>query len=74
MNTVLQIKIKNIYGTEKIYPANECAKKMIFNCIHPECLLARIAGTTQLTESTLINAKKLGYTIEQVLPSNTFNF
>lgn len=63
MNTVLQIKIKNVYGTEKIYPVNDNAH-----------IFARIAGTTQLTESTLVNAKKLGYTIEQVLPSTTFNF
>ena len=49
----LKVKIKNVYGTEKIYPV--CDKSKIF---------ANIAGTTTLTDSTIFNLKVLGYTLE----------
>ena len=45
------VNIKNVYGTETVYPANHTAE-----------LLARLAGTKTLTESTISLAKQLGYT------------
>ena len=51
-NTIL-IQIKNIYGNEMIYPANQTAQHF-----------ANIAGTKTLSVNTLRNAKLLGFTID----------
>jgi hypothetical protein len=53
----IQIEIRNVYGNETIYPANETA-----------ATFARIAGTKTLKPETLRLAKSLGYTID-VVPS-----
>lgn len=49
------VKIKNVYGNELIYPANDTAK-----------IFADIAGQVTLTRETLKNIKDLGYEIEVV--------
>ena len=51
----LQVEFKNVYGTWKIYPVNDVAK-----------IIAEIAGTKTLTEDTLKNAERLGFTVEEV--------
>ena len=51
-NTIL-VQIKNIYGNEMIYPANQTAQHF-----------ANIAGTKTLSVNTLRNAKLLGFTID----------
>jgi len=51
----IQIEIRNVYGNETIYPANETA-----------ATFARIAGTKTLRRETITLAKSLGYTIEVV--------
>lgn len=48
----LQIEIRNVYGNETIYPANEAARTF-----------AAIAGTKTLKRETLRHAKALGFTI-----------
>ncbi len=51
----IAIEVRNVYGRETIYPANETAS-----------LIAAIAGTKTLTHATLQLAERLGYTIETV--------
>ena len=51
-NTIL-VQIKNIYGNEMIYPANQTAQHF-----------ANIAGTKTLSANTLRNAKLLGFAID----------
>ena len=53
---VIQVRIKNVYGTDKVYPV--CEKAMLF---------AGIAGTATLTDDTIRAIKTLGYII-QVTP------
>ena len=45
------VEVKNVFGARKVYPANETAE-----------LLAKLAGTKTLTETTITLAKELGYT------------
>ena len=51
---VLEVKVRTAWGEERIYPVNKAAK-----------IIAAIAGTTTLTDSTLALAKKLGYKVVQ---------
>lgn len=51
----IQIEIRNVYGNEAIYPANETAR-----------IFASIAGTKTLKRDTIAKAKALGYSIEVV--------
>ncbi len=51
----IQVKIKNVYGTEKIYPVCEQAK-----------LFAQLAGQKTLTTREINLIKQLGYEIEVV--------
>ena len=53
----IQIEIRNVYGKETIYPANETAQ-----------IFAKIAGTKTLLPDTLRHAKALGYDV-QVVPN-----
>lgn len=48
----IEVKIRNVYGTEKIYPV--CDKARAF---------AAIAGQLTLTYNTINGIKALGYTI-----------
>lgn len=48
----IEVKIKTVYGVEKIYPV--CDKARTF---------AGIAGQTTLTRATINGIKALGYTI-----------
>ena len=48
-----KVRIKSVYGRDLIYPANDKAE-----------LLARIANTQTLTESTVALAKELGIVFE----------
>ncbi len=56
---MIQIEIRNVYGNETIYPANETA-----------ATFARIAGTKTLRPDTIKLAKALGYAVE-VVPSKS---
>lgn len=49
----ITVKLKSVYGKEKIYPVCEGAK-----------VFAKIAGTTTLTRDTIEYIKELGYSIE----------
>jgi len=55
MNNVVLVNLKNKYGIERVYPANEIA-----------ACLARIAGTTTLTPHTLRYAVQMGFEIKMV--------
>lgn len=55
LNPVLRVMMKNIYGRELIYPANDVAIAM-----------AGIAGTKTLSTNQLKILKELGYHIEWV--------
>ncbi len=48
----IEVRIKNVYGCEKIYPV--CAKARAF---------AEIACQTTLTYNTIKNIKALGFTV-----------
>ena len=48
----ITVKIKNVYGEDKVYPVSDEA--ILFACI---------AGTTTLTSSTINMIKQLGYSI-----------
>ena len=50
-----KVKTKNVYGTDKIYPVCDKAKA-----------LASIAGTTTITDRTVMYAAHLGLTMEEV--------
>jgi hypothetical protein len=54
----LIVKIKTVYGVDKIYPVNEAAK-----------FIAEIAGTVTLTAAAIKAAKKAGYTIVVETPA-----
>ena len=56
MNTIIEIRVKDVYGVPTVYPANSVAVG-----------LAMIAGTKTLTHRTLQLAEQLGFTIKQVL-------
>jgi hypothetical protein len=58
---VLLVKIQNVYGVQKIYPANEVAE-----------LFAKIAGTKTLSGAVITYAAQLGYRIEDV-PAYSLN-
>lgn len=49
----IKVTIRSAYGQERVYPA----------CDHAR-LLARLAGTTTLTQQHLVYIAALGYTIE----------
>lgn len=51
----IQIEIRSVYGNETIYPVCEKAKA-----------LAAIAGQKTLTRNTLIQAERLGFTLQVV--------
>lgn len=51
----IQVKVKNVYGIEKIYPVCERAK-----------LFASLAGQITLTYREINLIKQLGYTIDVV--------
>lgn len=57
-NTVL-VKIKNVYGTDKVYPACDTAKRF--------CAIAR---QNTITQNTWDNIEALGYTIEVITSKN----
>lgn len=52
--SVLEVEVRTACGEERIYPVNKAAK-----------IIAALAGTTTLTDSTLKLAKKLGYKVVQ---------
>jgi hypothetical protein len=52
---IVQVRVKNVYGTDTVYPANEAAE-----------LFAQIAGTKTLTPQTMHLIRRLGYTVELV--------
>jgi hypothetical protein len=54
------VTIKNVYGTEQIYPV--CANAEIF---------AQIAGTKTLTKQTINLIKDLGFQIQVVVEKTT---
>lgn len=56
----LIVKIKTVYGVDKIYPVNDAAK-----------IIAEIANTTTLTEQAIKLAKQLGYSITVQQPAVT---
>ena len=53
METKLLVRIKNVYGTDTIYPANGQAE-----------FIAELAGTRTLTAQAIRIAKTLGFTFE----------
>lgn len=56
MNKV-QVTVKNVYGNNLVYPANETAK-----------IFAALCGKKTLDSRDLERIRLLGYEIEQVLP------
>ena len=58
MNRTLLIEVKNVYGNDLIYPRNEAAQ-----------IIAKIAGKKTLSNVDLLDAERLGFTVEHVAPS-----
>lgn len=52
MTTQIKVRIANVYGVEKIYPA--CDQSRAF---------AEIAGTKTLTNQAIAQIKRLGFTV-----------
>lgn len=52
MNQTIVVKIKDVYGTQTIYPVCEIAKG-----------LAALAGTKTLTQASIKIIKSLGYQV-----------
>jgi len=52
---VLKVKVKNVYGNDLIYPANEAAEK-----------LCRMLGKKTVGHFELKIMQELGFTVEQV--------
>ena len=52
---IAQVQIRNVYGEEKIYPADAATR-----------IFAEIAGTKTLTRQTISRIKALGYVVEVV--------
>jgi hypothetical protein len=53
----VEIEVKSVYGNQTIYPVNEHAQ-----------LLAAIAGTKTLTNTTLAYAERMGFSITRAAP------
>ena len=53
MNGTVQVRVKNVYGEDKVYPASTTA-----------CILAEIAGTKTITAHTMQLIRQLGCTVE----------
>ena len=47
-----QVTVKNVYGVDKIYPANDVAE-----------IFAKIAGTKTLSNTDLLDMERLGFGI-----------
>ena len=52
MNQRIEVKLRDIYGATKAYPANEQAER-----------LARLANTKTLTYATLSQAAEMGFEV-----------
>lgn len=55
MDTVLRVRLREVYGRPTVYPVNPQAK-----------LLAQLADTKTLTPHALNIARKMGFTVEYV--------
>jgi hypothetical protein len=60
ISNIAEVEVKEVYGTKKVYPINPTAQ-----------YLARIAGTTTLTETTIKHAKNLGFEFKIIQPVAT---
>lgn len=54
MKKVLMVKLQNVYGVQKIYPANDVAETF-----------AKIAGTKTLSGAVVTYAAQLGFSIQE---------
>jgi hypothetical protein len=63
MDSTIAISVRNVYGEDKYYPANDQARS-----------LASIAGTKTLTISTMRLAADMGFTIRCMAGRNTYGF
>lgn len=55
MDTILELQVKVIYGTERIYPMNETAKK-----------LASLLQRKTLTKDDVNKLKEIGFSVKWV--------
>lgn len=55
MNTIIEVEVKSVYGTDKIYPANTAAE-----------ILCKIAGTKTLSKFDLSLAAELGLIVKEI--------
>jgi hypothetical protein len=60
ISNIAEVEVREVYGTKKVYPINQTAE-----------YLARIAGTTTLTEATIKHAKNLGFEFKIIQPVAT---
>jgi hypothetical protein len=58
MKTKVMIQVKNVYGNELLYPANETAE-----------LFTKLLGTKTFSVSQLKLIQELGFEIEQAAPN-----
>lgn len=56
MNNVIQYRIKNVYGIDRKYPANEQAS-----------IICQMIKQSTLSDDSLMFMGKLGYKIERVI-------
>ena len=55
----IKVSIKNVYGSDLIYPGCDNAKEF-----------AKLTGTKTLSQSAIESIKRLGYAVEVILPEN----
>tara|TARA_R100000687_G_C6402609_1_gene142633 strand:+ start:235 stop:441 length:207 start_codon:yes stop_codon:yes gene_type:complete len=55
MDSTIAISVRNVYGEDKYYPANDQARS-----------LASIAGTKTITMATMRLAADMGFTIKRI--------
>lgn len=53
----IQVTVKNVYGTEMVYPVCETAK-----------IFTSLTGKKTFTDSDLTDIKRLGFNVEYVYP------
>ena len=53
MDTILEVQVRTVYGTDRIYPINEQARKV-----------AELVGRKTLTKDDLAKLKDLGFQIK----------
>lgn len=56
MDNIIEVEVRNVYGNQLVYPANELAHK-----------LAKLLNTKTFNRATILGLRDMGYTVGQVI-------